>query len=363
LRLRLDEPSWWYGTGPSAAAVVLAPIAALYGWAARSRLVRTRPYRSRLPVVCVGNLTAGGTGKTPLTLYLCGHLRARGARPAVLTRGYGGNEAGPRWVAEGDRAETVGDEALLLARAAPTLVARDRAAGARAIEGAVAAGAATADVIVMDDGLQNPQLAKDLTLAVVDGRRGLGNGRVIPAGPLRAPLAFQLGRVDALIVNLPAAAAGDAAGNQVADALRQQFAGPVLSCATVVAVDAAWLKGRRVVAWAGIGAPQRFFDLLQTLGAELVATVAFGDHQALEVRDADRLLGLAARADATLVSTAKDMARLAGVAGTGPAGPPGPLADLAAITRVLPIELAFPDPDAGQLAGLIDAVIAGRHRR
>jgi tetraacyldisaccharide 4'-kinase len=170
----------------------MAPLGALYGWAARLRYAR-QAYRSRLPVICVGNLTAGGTGKTPLTLHLCERLRARGRHPAVLTRGYGGSRAGPHWVADVDGPDAVGDEALLLARAAPTLVARDRAAGARAIEQASDAGTVAADVIVMDDGLQNPQLTKDLTLAVVDGARGIGNGRVMPAGPLRAPLSFQLG--------------------------------------------------------------------------------------------------------------------------------------------------------------------------
>jgi tetraacyldisaccharide 4'-kinase len=355
LRLRLDEPPWWYGEGPGIAAA-LAPLAAVYGWAARRRFTRTRPYCARLPVVCVGNLTAGGTGKTPLTLDLCGRLRAAGRRPAVLTRGYGGAEAGPRWVAAGDGADAVGDEALLLARAAPTMVSRDRAAGARAIEGAIEAavdaGAAAADVIVMDDGLQNPQLAKDLTLAVVDGRRGLGNGRVLPAGPLRAPLAFQLGLVDALIVNAPAAAADGATGAAVAEGLRRHFAGPILRCATVVDGDAAWLQDRRVVAWAGIGAPQRFFEMLRALGAECVETVAFGDHERLGQADAQRLLALAARQGATLLTTAKDMARLTGATAD--------LAALAAATRVLPIALRFAEPDAAQLAGLIDRALRAR---
>ena len=353
LPLRPDEPSWWYGAGPSLAAVALAPIAALYGWAARRRIVRATPYRSRLPVICVGNLVAGGTGKTPLTLYLCDTLKARGLRPVVLTRGYGGSAAGPYWVAEGDSAAAVGDEALLLARAAPTMVARDRAAGARAIEAAaVADTGVAANVIVMDDGLQNPQLAKDLTLAVVDGRRGLGNGRVIPAGPLRAPLGFQLGLVDALIVNTPPAGIRQAAGGHpVVVALRRHFAGPILQCAPVATGDMAWLKGQRVVAWAGIGGPERFFTMLSLLGAGMVAAKAFRDHERLTEADAGRLLDLAARADAILVSTAKDMARLAGAAD-------GRLAELAAATRVLPIALAFPEADAERLAGLIGRAIA-----
>ena len=356
--MRIDEPSWWYGAAPDAdlgimASVMagcLSPLAALYGWAACRRYARVAPYRSRLPVVCVGNLTAGGTGKTPLTLHLCGLLQAGGRHPAVLTRGYGGRLAGPHWVAEGDGADAVGDEALLLVRAAPTLVARDRAAGARVIEGAIGSGqepgAVAANVIVMDDGLQNPQLAKSLTLAVVDGTRGLGNGRVIPAGPLRAPLAFQLALIDAIVVNAPTADAGAA----VADGLRQHFRGPVLRCATVVAGDAGWLGGRRVVAWAGIGAPQRFFAMLRRLGAEVVDTIAFGDHQRLVETDAQRLLALATRQAATLVSTAKDMARLKGATGA--------LAELATATRVLPIGLQFTEPDAERLVGLLHGTAA-----
>ena len=355
LRQRLDEPSWWYGAGPSFAAAALTPLGALYGWAARFRFTRARPYRSRLPVICVGNLTAGGTGKTPLTLYLCDRLRATGLNPAVLTRGYGGAEVGPHWVTESDGADAVGDEALLLARAAPTMVARDRAAGAKAIERAAGTGPAAANVIVMDDGLQNPQLAKDLTLAMVDGRRGLGNGRVIPAGPLRAPLAFQLALADAIVVNASAGAEGAAGDAVAAGLLRQPFAGPLLRCSTVVAGDAGWLKGQRVVAWAGIGAPQRFFALLDTLGAAVVETVAFRDHQRLAMTDARRLLELAARHGAALVSTAKDMARLTGAAGT--------LAELATATRVLPIALAFAEADAERLAGLIGSAVETRRER
>jgi tetraacyldisaccharide 4'-kinase len=351
LLVRLDEPAWWYGDGTSLPAACLAPLAALYGWAARARYERAEPYRARLPVVCIGNLTTGGTGKTPLVLYLCERLRAGGLRPAVLTRGYGGSRAGPHWVAEGDRAEAVGDEALLLGRAAPTLVARDRAAGARfierEIERAQAAGTVPADLILMDDGLQNPQLAKDLTLAVVDGARGLGNGRVMPAGPLRAPLGFQLALVDAIVVNEPTPGAGDA----VAERLQGLFNGPVLRCATVVAGDPAWLEGRRVIAWAGIGAPHRFFALLQRLGAELVETVAFADHHPLNEADARRLLGLAAQHGAALVSTEKDMARLEGAAG-------GALADLGAAAQALPIRPAFAEPDAERLAGLLRGTIA-----
>jgi tetraacyldisaccharide 4'-kinase len=342
LRVLLDEPAWWYRDRAGVVAACLAPVAALYGRIAEARYLRSTPYRSRLPVLCVGNLTAGGTGKTPLVLHLCRHLAAAGRSPAVLTRGYGGRQAGPHWVGPGDGASDVGDEALLIAASAPTLVARDRGAGARAIEAA-----ATADVVVMDDGLQNPQLAKNLALAVVDGSRGLGNGRVLPAGPLRAPLAFQLSLVDALVVN----AADAEAGAVTAELLSRRFDGPVLRCAPSVAGDAGWLKGRRVVAWAGIGAPERFFAMLRKLGAEVATAVAFRDHEIPGTAEARRLLALADAQDAVLVSTEKDLARLKGASGL--------LADLAAATRPLPIELRFPDPDAQRLAALVAGALAG----
>jgi tetraacyldisaccharide 4'-kinase len=179
----------------------------------------------------------------------------------------------------------------------------------------------------------------------VDGTRGLGNGRVIPAGPLRAPLAFQLGLVDAVVINAPTPDAGAA----VAGWLAPRFTGAVLRCATVVAGDVAWLRGQRTVAWAGIGAPQRFFSMLRSLGAEVMETIAFGDHQRLTEADAQRLLALARQHGAILVSTAKDMARLEGATGA--------LAELAASTRVVPIRLQFAEADAERLGTLITGAL------
>jgi tetraacyldisaccharide 4'-kinase len=326
-------------------ATVLKPLAALYGWAATARYWRATPYRSRLPVICVGNFTAGGTGKTPLTIHLCERLKAAGHEPVALTRGYGGRLSGPYWVnAKSDVARDVGDEALLLARAAPTLVARDRRAGAHAIE----TGPHPVTVIVMDDGLQNPGLAKDLTIAAVDGDRGrgLGNGLVMPAGPLRAPLPFQLELTDAIVVN------GAEADAPVAEWLRHRFAGSVLRSSLVPAESADWLKGTRVVAWAGIGAPERFFAMLRALGADVVETLAFRDHQWLGEREAAQLLELAQRHAATLVTTAKDMARLTGASGE--------CAELAAASRTFPVKQVFAEPDAERLMSLVDTALKAR---
>jgi tetraacyldisaccharide 4'-kinase len=344
-RVRLDEPAWWYREPPSGMATVLQPLATLYGWLATARYWRVTPYRSRLPVVCVGNFTAGGTGKTPLVLHLCARLKAAGHEPVALTRGYRGRLSGPYWVnAKSDVARDVGDEALLLARAAPTLVARDRRAGAQAIE----TGPHPATVIVMDDGLQNPRLAKDLSIAVVDGTRGrgLGNGLAMPAGPLRAPLPFQLELTDVIVVN------GVEAQAPVAEQLRHCFAGSVLCSTSVPADNVDWLKGARVVAWAGIGAPERFFAMLEARGALVLEKVAFRDHHWLDENDAWRLLQLARQHAATLVTTAKDMARL-----TGADGLP---ARLAAASRVLHVKQAFAEPDGERLMSLVGSALATR---
>ena len=335
-----DEPTWWYRTEPGFAATALAPAAALYGWAAKARFSFANPYRSRLPVFCVGNFTAGGTGKTPVSGYLCTRLRALGRTPVVLTRGYGGRVSGPHVLQDSDSAETVGDEALLHAQTARVVIAKDRAEGARAIEALPDVGA-----IVMDDGLQNPQLNKDLVIAVVDGRRAFGNGRVIPAGPLRAPLAFQLDIADAIIVNQSTAGAGDL----TAAALKDNFTGPVLRCMTVPDGDTAWIKGERIVAWAGIAAPDRFYSLLTTLGADIAERIAFPDHHALTAADAQKLLQLAQQQRAILVTTGKDIARLRGTEGA--------CADLAAMSRPLPIKIVFAEQDAERFDALVQGAL------
>jgi tetraacyldisaccharide 4'-kinase len=340
--VRLDEPSWWYREAAGAAAKILEPLGAAFGWVVRARYYRSHPHRARFPVICVGNFTAGGTGKTPLTIYLCEQLKAAGHEPVALTRGYGGRLTGPYWVNGGtDRARDVGDEALLLAAVAPTLLARNRRLGAEAI----ARGPHPVTVIVMDDGLQNPTLAKDLTLAVVDGRRGLGNGRIIPAGPLRAALDMQLELTDGVVVNEPAPASGE-----VADWLRRRFAGPVLRASTTPACALDWLRERKVLAWAGIGAPERFFSLLRVLGADLITCVTFPDHHRLSQAEAARLLTAARSASATLVTTEKDAVRLRGEAGA--------LDELWRRSRSVPVRLQFSAQEAERLAVLVDAALS-----
>ena len=339
-----DEPAWWYRSEPGLASTALVPAAALYGWAAKTRFALGKPYRSGLPVLCVGNFTAGGTGKTPLAAYLCRRLQVLGLSPVILTRGYGGRIRGPHLLSQAETAGDVGDEPLLHARTAPVVVARDRAAGARAIEALPDVGA-----IVMDDGLQNPQLAKNLALAVVDAARAFGNGRVIPAGPLRAPLEFQLGLADVIVVNQ--SAPGD--GGHIAAQLKATFKGPVLQCITMPAGDVGWLAGQSVIAWAGIGAPKRFYAMLAALGADIIERSTFPDHHVPTAQEAERLLELAARHGAILATTEKDLARLS--------GRPGVLADLAAASRSVPIHVVFAEHDADRLDALIQS--ATRHVR
>lgn len=345
-----NEPTWWYDS-TSSLPRLLSPLARVWGWAAVRRMRTAEPYRSALPVICIGNFTAGGTGKTPLAILVAGLLAARGERPAFLTRGYGGRFKGPRLVDRSiDTAGDVGDEALLLARAAPTVIARDRASGAGMLESF--AGLSPPTVIVMDDGLQNPGLVKDLTIAVVDGGRGLGNGQVMPAGPLRAPLAFQLGLADAIVVNRPV---GSAPGeSEVARTLRQSFEGPVLETTVEPAGDAAALGGAKVLALAGIGNPGRFHRLLESLGAEIVERKSFRDHHAFSAREAEAVLARATELGARIVTTEKDWVRLAGRQGT--------LAELQRRAMVVPIRLKLDERDAVRLASLIDATVT-EHRR
>ena len=342
------EPAWWYGAESQNVAACLQPVALLYGAAAAARMRIAVPYRSKLPVICAGNFTAGGTGKTPLALHLAERLKANGEKPVFLTRGYGGLAKGPMWVhATRHSAIDAGDEAMLLLRSAPVMVSRDRRAGAVAIEAA-----RDASVIIMDDGLQNPSLAKDVTIAVVDAERRFGNGRVIPAGPLRAPLAFQMRLCHAIVLGGTGAAPASAADFD--KKLRETFTGPILHSRIEPRDATPWLRNANVVAYAGIGHPQRFFDLLERLGATLVDRQIFADHQRLTDENAKQLLARAGAANAVLVTTEKDLARL-------PDGN-GPLGNLKRTSRVLAVRSVFDAADQGLLDGLIYSALAARRR-
>jgi tetraacyldisaccharide 4'-kinase len=290
----LKEPEFWKRDGNPWLARVLLPAEGIYALATAFRRWRHLPYRPPVPVVVAGGLTLGGSGKTPLALALAEHLAAR--QPHFVTRGYGGRTKGPLRV-DGSRhtAAEVGDEPLLLARKAPTWVARNRAAGARA---AIEAGAG---MVILDDGFQNPFLAKDLALLAIDGEGGIGNGHVFPAGPLREPLSFALRRAAAVI-----RIGDDLVGVERLVGGRR----PIVPARLVPTPEAAALAGQRVFAFSGIGRPEKFFASLRAIGAQLVTTRAFPDHHPYTATEAGGLLGEAAEMNAVAVTTAKDQVRL-----------------------------------------------------
>lgn len=294
--MRLKTPSWWHRK-KGVVAFALTPLAALYGSIAAKRMTKGEAYRAGCPVICIGNFTAGGGGKTPTAIAIAKVLKGAGKNPAFLTRGYGGSAKGPLQVEDQD-AEEVGDEPLLLAGVAPTFVSADRVAGAKAIA------ETDADIIIMDDGFQNPSLAKDFSLIVVDAGSGLGNGLVMPAGPLRAPLEAQLARADGLLV------IGE--GKKTASLIKAfESAGkPVLKAKIEPNCDPRWLGVMPVIGFAGIARPSKFFATLKSNGAGLTASHAFPDHHRFTERQARALLKEADTKKAMLVTTEKDWARL-----------------------------------------------------
>jgi tetraacyldisaccharide 4'-kinase len=288
----MHAPGFWRQDGFLPA--LLAPLGALYA-AGTARRVARAGWRAPVPVFCAGNASVGGTGKTTLALDLGARLGARGVPFAFLTRGHGGQGGAARRVdpARHDAA-TVGDEALLLAALAPTYVGADRAAGARA---ALADGARA---LIMDDGLQNPTLEKSVSFLVIDGEAGFGNGKCLPAGPLREPPAAAAARCRAAVLIGP-----DRAGARAA--LPAGF--PVLSARLEPAPDIAALAGP-VLAFAGIGRPDKFFDMLAAAGVALAGRRPFPDHHRYSAAEFSALLAEAARLGAVAVTTPKDAARL-----------------------------------------------------
>jgi len=312
----MRAPAFWWKK-PGAASALLSPVAAIYGAVAARRLVQPGA-RADIPVICVGNPTVGGAGKTPAAIAIARLLVAAGGKPMFLTRGYGGRLAGPVTVDPAHTAIQVGDEPLLLARVAPTIVAEERVSGARL------AADRGASVIVMDDGFQNPSLIKDLSFLVVDSR-GTGNGRVIPAGPLRAPLEPQLDRASALLIV-------DETDSAIEAAARARGL-PVFHGKLEPAPDAvAALRANKVLAF-GIDAPVRR---------------SFPDHHRYSVKEARALLREADQGNLELLTTEKDAARLKGDAS---------VTMLSARARMLPVEMKIAEAD--EFARLVLGACAG----
>jgi tetraacyldisaccharide 4'-kinase len=331
----MRAPAFWWKPTPDVVAHMLSPFGALYGAIASHRMGKAGA-RVGTPVICVGNFVAGGAGKTPTAIAIARELLRAGETPFFLSRGYGAQSAVAAPLVVDPSIHTsldVGDEPLLLARAAPTIVSADRVAGARE---AVAKGAS---VIVMDDGLQNPSLAKDTRIAVVDGGVGVGNGLCIPAGPLRAPLAAQFAMIDALVI------IGEGEAGARIESIANQRKTPVIRARLAPDADAsARLRGQRVLAFAGIGRPEKFFATLESVGAKVVGTRSFPDHHPFSVDELSELSRQADANDAILVTTEKDQARIG--------------ASFA--TEVLPVTLE-PD-DASLFAATIGPGIRGTPR-
>jgi len=323
----MRAPDFWTRTDlvSRLAGALLTPFGWLYGASVAYRASHSHPYQAACKVVCVGNLTAGGTGKTPIAITIAKALIARGAKPVFLTRGYGGSVRGPAFVTADDRSIHVGDEPLLLAAVAPVIVSADRAAGAKlADENGF-------DTIVMDDGLQNFSLMKDLSIMVVDAGDGFGNNRILPAGPLREAVVQGLRRTQTVILT----------GEGPVPPL-PGFSGPVLRAKLVQTGPS--LGTQRVVAFAGIGRPAKFFDTLSALGADVIEQRAFGDHHVYTQAEMARLKARARSENALLVTTEKDYVRLT------PAERDGIVP--------LPVEAVFEDPAA--LSALLDRLTKRR---
>ncbi len=333
-------PFWW--TKADWRAWTLYPISFLYGRVAGYRMAHARRASVPVPVICIGNFTVGGAGKTPTALAIARAAKAKGLKPGFLSRGYGGSLDVTTVVDPAHhRAVAVGDEPLLLAREAMTVISRRRVEGAQRLvkEGV--------DLIIMDDGFQSARLALDYALLVIDATRGLGNGHIVPGGPIRAPIRQQLRYATALLK----VGEGTAADSIVRIAARA--AKPYFTAAVKVS-DGADLKDRKVLAFAGIADPSKFFRTVDGIGAEIIARRSFGDHEHLTDDEIDDILITAERDDLQIVTTSKDFVRLAGHHGKAD--------ELAARVRVIEVEMAFDDPLAPDLI-LQRAIDACRERR
>jgi tetraacyldisaccharide 4'-kinase len=294
---------------------LLLPASFLYGLGAMLDRRLTLPQRAALPVISVGNATAGGAGKTPVTMALIPLLQSLGATPHIISRGYGGSATAAHRVTLGDDWQQVGDEPLLLAHAAPTWVAAKR------IDAARAAQAAGASMVVADDAHQHHALAKDISLLVIDGNYGIGNGRLLPAGPLREPFDVALSRADAVVII-----------DEDRHGLRSTINKPLFIARLAPQGDATWLNNTAVFAFAGLARPQKFYDMLGVLGANIIGTHDFPDHHPYRRDEIEALVAAAKEKGATLITTTKDAVKIP--------------ADLRAQMRVLEVAIQWDDETA-----------------
>lgn len=315
----IRTPAFWHRPGPGLRAKLLAPLGRLYG-AATARAMAERGLDVGVPVITIGNFVAGGAGKTPTAIAIARLLESLGEMPAFLTRGYGGAPPFEAVAVTDQSARVVGDEPLLLSRVAPTFAGPMRVRAAH-----LALKTVRPSVLVGDDGLQSRAIEPALAIAVVDGQAGIGNNLCIPAGPLRAPLAEQIGHIDALVL----VGAGEA--GEIVAARAEARGKPCFYADLEPTPSARALAGERVIAFAGIGMPEKFFRMLETLGARVIATRSFADHHAYRPREIARLQARARAEGAMLVTTEKDFVRLPPASGGGPR------------PRAIGVELVFHD--------------------
>lgn len=285
----MKAPKFWYqSTGPMARA--LLPLGCVYFVGAKVRSLLAWPYKADVPVICVGNVVAGGSGKTPTALAIAALLQKKGQKPAFVTRGYGGKQRGPLKVDTAHHGSVeVGDEALLLARQAPTWIGRNRVKAIRKAE-------KFASHIILDDGLQNPHIKPDISLLVIDAAVGIGNRQIIPAGPLREPLKQALKRVVAVVV--------------IGEGRVEGFDKPVIRAVLKPVLPPQFPRDAKFLAFAGIGRPEKFYDVCRKAGLNLVATEDFADHHRFRKRELEKLERKAQSLGAKLLTTDKDHVRL-----------------------------------------------------
>ncbi|MBL4905830.1 MAG: tetraacyldisaccharide 4'-kinase [Sneathiella sp.] len=311
----MKAPKFWNGNQSSLVPLLLSPLSVVYRFFDRLNRKSKSTLSASVPVICVGNAIVGGAGKTPVAISLAQYLIGQGWNVHFLSRGYGGQYKGPlRVVPDVHTALDVGDEPLLLASFAPTWISRDR------VTGAAAAAKASADIIIMDDGFQNTSLKHDISFLVVDGGFGIGNGRILPSGPLREPIKEALDRADAVIV----------IGSGIELSFLEGKTPPIFGAKITPHALQKELVGGKVVAFAGIGRPEKFFDSLRDTGADVVETVEFPDHHNFSQEDIMMLVEKAAQLDAALVTTRKDYVRLSD--------------DARMMTTVFDIDLVFKNP-------------------
>lgn len=306
---------------------LLYPLSVIYGQVALSRFNKSPRYKAHIPVLCIGNLVAGGAGKTPTAISLGKKAKALGLYPVFLTRGYRGSLTGPVEVRpESHSISEVGDEALLLARTAPTIVSADRVAGAKLAEDM--AQYQEAAIIIMDDGFQNPHLHKDFNLVVIDAAQSIGNGFVMPAGPLRVPLLPQVRRADQFVL---------AGQGEQAPRLRQILAklGKAIMHSAIRPTHCHLIGGTNVIAFSGIGRPDKFEKTLEELDFNVMKHHIFGDHHGYSETEAQKLIEEGQDKNLPLVTTAKDYVRLSD------AGEPGK--KLAELVNIVEVDMVFDD--------------------